>query len=144
MISKDGDGDSVEVYRMENVAVHPSGLYVMDPAAQLAVMLGIEEAGLELGAIYHSHPMIRAYPSSIDVSLAYYPDTDYIIVGLTREPIEVRSFRIVDEEVEEVTAYDELLQIVRSSSRKSYWWRGEDDQRWARGGRRWLQGSRFS
>lgn len=56
----------------------------------------IDEAGEELGAIYHSHTRTAAYPSQTDVNWSgQYPGAEWLIVGLRgdAEP-EVRSYAI--------------------------------------------------
>ena len=42
----------------------------------------IRSAGLELLAIYHSHPETPARPSAEDIRLALTPDVIYVIVSL--------------------------------------------------------------
>ena len=64
----------------------------------------IEDAGGELGAIYHSHTRSDPYPSQTDINFAAgWPGVEWIIVGLRRdgEP-RVRSYRIEDGRVAEV------------------------------------------
>jgi proteasome lid subunit RPN8/RPN11 len=62
----------------------------------------IEDADLELGAIYHSHTRTEPYPSQTDINLAFYPDSLYLIVGLA-DPAEpkLRAFEIRDGMVSE-------------------------------------------
>ncbi|MDW8328208.1 MAG: M67 family metallopeptidase, partial [Anaerolineales bacterium] len=67
-----------QVIAVENAARSPVR-YRMDPARQLEAMLAIEAAGLELTAIYHSHPNGPATPSLTDIAEAYYPDSLYLI-----------------------------------------------------------------
>ena len=61
----------------------------------------IDEADLDLGAIYHSHTRSAPYPSQTDINLAFYPDAAYVIVGLADGDAYVRAFRIRDCEVAE-------------------------------------------
>jgi proteasome lid subunit RPN8/RPN11 len=75
----------------------------MDPAEQLRVFNEIDEAGLDLVAIYHSHTRSPAYPSSTDVSLAYYPEAVYLIVSLAEmDKPDLRGFQIHDSKVTEI------------------------------------------
>ncbi|HEY8686988.1 MAG TPA: M67 family metallopeptidase, partial [Chloroflexota bacterium] len=77
--------------------------YHMDPTQQLRAITEIDDQELDLGAIYHSHTHTRAYPSPTDVRLAFYPEALYLIVSLADETRpDLRSFRIVDEQIEEV------------------------------------------
>jgi proteasome lid subunit RPN8/RPN11 len=64
----------------------------------------IEDAGHELGAIYHSHTRSQPYPSQTDLNFAAgWPGVEWLIVGLAAdaEP-EIRSFRIDDGRITEV------------------------------------------
>jgi proteasome lid subunit RPN8/RPN11 len=48
-------------------------------------------------AIFHSHPQSPAFPSAKDVSLAFYQDAIYVIVGLmNQQDPEIRAYTIVD------------------------------------------------
>jgi proteasome lid subunit RPN8/RPN11 len=95
------DGRATQVYRTTNTA-HSPLKYVIDPKELLQTYLAIDDAGWELGAIYHSHTRSAPYPSQTDINLATWPEALYIIVGVhTPEPV-VRAFRIVDGKVEEV------------------------------------------
>jgi proteasome lid subunit RPN8/RPN11 len=59
----------------------------------------IEDSGLDLGAIYHSHTRTEPYPSQTDINLAFYPDALYVIVGLAGDEPEVRAFTIREGQV---------------------------------------------
>ncbi len=97
-----GRGGVVEqVMAVENAA-HSPVRYEMAPAQQLEAMLALESAGLELTAIYHSHPAGPAMPSPTDVAEAYYPDSLYLICAPDEHgQWRGRAFRIVDGEVSE-------------------------------------------
>jgi proteasome lid subunit RPN8/RPN11 len=101
-------GRAVEIYPMANADRSPK-TYRMDPQEQLRVTMEIEDREWEIGAIFHSHPHTRAYPSVTDVRLAFYPDALYIIVSLADpESPDLHAFRIVDGQISE-----EPLQIER-------------------------------
>ncbi len=70
--------------------------YLIDPKEQLAADEAIDELGLELTAIYHSHTHSPAYPSPTDVRTAYYPDSFYVLVSLTdpQNPV-IHAYKIV-------------------------------------------------
>lgn len=96
------DGVATKIFQMTN-AEHSPVIYRMEPAEQLRVFNEMDEAGLDLVAIYHSHTRSPAYPSSTDVQLAYYPEAVYLIVSLRdRDHPELRGFKILDGKVEEV------------------------------------------
>jgi [CysO sulfur-carrier protein]-S-L-cysteine hydrolase len=90
------DGRAVAVHRTRNIHASPLK-FEMDPREQLRVLDGIEQAGLELGAIYHSHTRSEPVPSLTDVNLArWWPEPLWVIVGLAADEPDVRAFRIVD------------------------------------------------
>ena len=95
------DGEAVKVYRARNAAPSPKLAYEIDGAEQYRIQMEIDDSGLDLGAIYHSHPRTKPYPSQTDINLAFYPDSLYVIVGLATDDPEVRAFRIRDGRVED-------------------------------------------
>lgn len=92
------DGEAVKVYRATNAAASPLR-YEIDGAEQYRIQMQIENSGLDLGAIYHSHTRTEPYPSQTDINLAFYPDAMYLIVGLASEEPEVRAFTIREGQV---------------------------------------------
>jgi [CysO sulfur-carrier protein]-S-L-cysteine hydrolase len=99
---KGGDIEATKLFRMANAERSPV-IYRMEPAEQLRVFNEIDAASLDLVGIYHSHTRSPAYPSSTDVSLAYYPETVYLIVSLAEiEAPDLRAFRIQDGKVTEI------------------------------------------
>jgi [CysO sulfur-carrier protein]-S-L-cysteine hydrolase len=101
MVATD-DGRAVKVFRADNAAASPLR-YEIEPRDQLKIQTAIDDAGWELGAIYHSHTRSAPFPSQTDINLAFYPEAVYVIVGVAGDEPEIRSFSIVDGEVEEVT-----------------------------------------
>jgi proteasome lid subunit RPN8/RPN11 len=95
------DGEAIRVYRAHNAAPSPKLAYEMDGAEQYRIQMEVEESGLDLGAIYHSHPRTEPYPSQTDINLAFYTDAVYVIVGLHGGEPEVRAFAIRDGQVAE-------------------------------------------
>jgi proteasome lid subunit RPN8/RPN11 len=90
------DGEAVAVHRARNVAATPKLRYEMDGMEQYRIQSTIEDEGLELGAIYHSHTRSAPTPSQTDINLAFYPDALYVIVGVEDDEPDVRAWRIVD------------------------------------------------
>ncbi len=91
------------IYPVSNRLASPYN-YEMEPLQQLEAIMDLEERGLELLAIYHSHPQGPDVPSASDVSQAYYPESFYIIVSFRiKESPSVRAFRIRDGKVIEVS-----------------------------------------
>jgi [CysO sulfur-carrier protein]-S-L-cysteine hydrolase len=89
------DGEAVRVYRATNTAASPLR-YEIDGAEQYRIQMEIEDAGFDLGAIYHSHTRSEPYPSQTDINLAFYPDALYVIVGLAADEPDVRAYAIRD------------------------------------------------
>ena len=96
------DGEAVAVHRARNAAASPFR-YEMDGMEQYRIQTAIEDAGLELGAIYHSHTRSAPEPSQTDINLAFYPEALYVIVGLLDPEPDVRAWRIVDGTVSPAT-----------------------------------------
>jgi len=94
------DGAAVAVHPARNAAASPLR-YEIEGGEQYRLLTAIEDAGLELGAIYHSHTRSAPVPSQTDVNLAFYPEALYVIVGLAGPEPEVRAWRIVGGEVSE-------------------------------------------
>lgn len=103
-------GRDETVQRIYPVANRLASSYAfeMEPVEQVQAMLDLEERGLELVAIYHSHPQGPAGPSAIDIARAFYPEAAQLIVSLRdRERPSVRAFSIAGGRVGELS-----LQIV--------------------------------
>jgi proteasome lid subunit RPN8/RPN11 len=94
MIASRG-GEAVEVHRATNAAASPFR-YELDGMEQYRIQSAIEDAGLELGAIYHSHTRSDPVPSQTDINLAFYPESLYVIVGVKDDDPDVRAWRIDD------------------------------------------------
>ena len=94
------DGRAVEVYPAVNTAASPLR-YEIEPSDQYRIEMAIEDAGRDLGAIYHSHTRSEPYPSQTDVNLAFHPQSLYVIVGLAGDEPEVRAYRIVEGRIED-------------------------------------------
>lgn len=95
------DGRAVAVHRTANAEKSPFR-YKMEPMEQYRVQTAIEDAGHDLGAIYHSHTRSPPVPSQTDVNLAFFPRTGelafpgtlYVIVGVAEDEPDVRAWRI--------------------------------------------------
>jgi proteasome lid subunit RPN8/RPN11 len=94
------DGEAVAVHRATNAAASPLR-YEIDAKELYTLHEAIDAAGLDLGAIYHSHTRSAPEPSQTDINLAFYPEAVYIIVGLEGGEADVRAWRIVRGEVSE-------------------------------------------
>ena len=102
-VTEDASREARKVLRAVNVHASPMK-FEIDPKELLALHTAIEDEGLELGAIYHSHVRSPPYPSQTDVNFARsWPGVEWTIVGLIagQEP-EVRSYLIDGAEITEV------------------------------------------
>ncbi len=75
------DGTARKLYKMTNVDQSRTHC-MMDPAEQFEAARDIRAAGLEMLAIYHSHPATPARLSAEDIRLALTPDVVYVIISL--------------------------------------------------------------
>ena len=89
-------------YPGRNISPTPAVTYELDHNT-LARVFDFEDAGLELVAIYHSHPRGPETPSPTDIAHAYYSESVYLILSLATPdwPV-VRGFRITNEGVREI------------------------------------------
>jgi proteasome lid subunit RPN8/RPN11 len=87
-------------YPTANVAAS-SKLYTVDPRGHLHAERDAEDRGGELIGVVHSHTHTDAYPSPTDVAQAPDPAWHYVIVSLRQDAPVLRSFRIVDGNIEE-------------------------------------------
>ncbi|MEP7287740.1 MAG: M67 family metallopeptidase [Chloroflexota bacterium] len=68
---------------IRNVSLTPHTAFEMERQTMVKAILGLQQAGQEVVAIYHSHPTSAAEPSEHDIALATWPDAVYLIVGLS-------------------------------------------------------------
>ena len=106
-----GKNKTVEkLYKMTNTD-QSSDHFMMTPEEQFKVVKDIRSDGLEMLAIYHSHPETPARPSAEDIRLALTPDVIYVIVSLQNANTPVlKGFLIENENVTEVP-----VKIVKES-----------------------------
>jgi proteasome lid subunit RPN8/RPN11 len=96
MVGGTGEEASV-VVPVVNSAASPLR-FEMDPQGQYNALKAIEDDGIEMLAIYHSHTKSPAYPSQTDVNQAVnWPDAVYLIVSLQDpEQPEVKGYWLKD------------------------------------------------
>jgi [CysO sulfur-carrier protein]-S-L-cysteine hydrolase len=92
------DGRAVKLYKTKNEAASDK-FYVIDPIDLLHAYNDIEEEGLEIGIIYHSHTRRDAKASQTDINLARFPEAVYLIVGVLHG--DMGAWHIKDGEVTE-------------------------------------------
>jgi [CysO sulfur-carrier protein]-S-L-cysteine hydrolase len=94
---------ATRVRRARNVHASPKR-FEIDGKDVLAAINEFDDAGWEIGAIYHSHTHTAPYPSQTDINFAAsWPGVEWIIVGLSDPSApEVRSYLIEGGVVREV------------------------------------------
>jgi len=95
------NGSAALVIPMINI-LHSPVRFRMDPREQLNAFNFIEGAGLELQAIYHSHPSGPETPSLTDINEAYYPEACSIIWSYNSGCWKYRCFSIQSGRVQEL------------------------------------------
>ncbi len=94
-------GVPVRFFAMRNLDASPAS-YRLDPKEQLRVFDEMDDGGLDLLGIFHTHTHSQAYPSETDTKLAFYPDAHYLVMSLSdREHPVLRAFKIVEGEITE-------------------------------------------
>ena len=100
------DGVVAEVVVSENVA-DSAKLYEIDPKVLLQTFRRVEREGATVVGVFHSHTHTEAYPSPTDVAQVPDPNWRYVIVSLRDVPASLRSFRVIDGQVNE-----EVVQVA--------------------------------
>ena len=96
------DGTVVKLYEMTN-ADASADHFMMTPEEQFAVVKEMRSDGVQMLAVYHSHPETPARPSAEDIRLALTPGVVYVILSLqdSDNPV-VKGFNIEAGDVAEV------------------------------------------
>jgi len=85
-----------QAFRMTNTDASNEH-FTMEPREQFTVAKALRAAGLEMLAVYHSHPESPARPSEEDIRLALTPDISHVIISLLdKERPVLKSFKITD------------------------------------------------
>lgn len=92
------DGVVTRHYELTNID-NSEDHFSFDPKEQFATVKDARNNGLEVCAVYHSHPVTPARPSQEDIRLAYDPAISYVIISLADGGEDVKSFKIRDSEV---------------------------------------------
>jgi proteasome lid subunit RPN8/RPN11 len=73
--------------------------FSFDPEEQFRVLRAARAKGLQIVAVYHSHPASPPRPSVEDIKLAFDAQMIYLIVSLVGREPEVKAFRIKEQQV---------------------------------------------
>lgn len=97
-----GDKGEVRMVIAVSNSLHSPVRFRMDPEGQLAAMHAIEEAGLELLGIYHSHPQGPPGLSETDLEEMSYPELAYLIWSPSGGHWTCRAYRLEAGQVVEI------------------------------------------
>ncbi len=88
-------GQPMQLLKARNSADDPEHAYQMATEDQRRILAEIDEKGLDIFAVYHSHPSAPAYPVARDLTGAYYSNAYYLVLSLADpgRPV-LRAFRI--------------------------------------------------
>lgn len=108
------DGMVERIYRLTNAAASPV-FYKPDDREMIAALRDIDDRGLEVSSIFHSHVATRAYPSPTDIREAHYPDSVFVIVSLEdRERPYAKGYLIHKKDWRDPTGEVEEVEVVVS------------------------------
>lgn len=98
-------GEATTYHPARNADASPY-VYTVHPEDLVRIVFGIEDAGQDLVAIFHSHTHTPAVPSPTDRRQAQYPDAFYLLATLSDPEADaadaLRAWRITDGESREV------------------------------------------
>lgn len=77
------DEQATTSVRIPNVSTTPGVRFEMDRRLMVEAIIGLQRAGLDVVAIYHSHPEGGSEPSRTDILEATWPDAVYLILDLS-------------------------------------------------------------
>jgi proteasome lid subunit RPN8/RPN11 len=99
------DGRATTYHPARNADASPY-VYTVHPDDLVRIVMGIDDAGEDLVAIFHSHVASPAVPSPTDRRQAMYPDAVYLLATLMEPeatPMQaLRAWRISDGDVTEL------------------------------------------
>lgn len=101
-------GTATAFHRARNAEASPLR-YDVHPDDLVRIVLGIEDGGQDLVAIFHSHTLTPAVPSPTDLRVSQYPDPFYLLATLAEPDATperaLRAWRIVDHASTEVSLH---------------------------------------
>jgi len=90
------DNKITRFYKLTNADASPEH-FSMIPAEQFAAVKDMRKAGIQMLAIWHSHPSTPARMSDEDLKLAFMPDTVYVILSLAKpDAPSLRGYQVAD------------------------------------------------
>ncbi len=95
-------GKATHCYPLINAADSPVE-YLSDPHSLLAAHKDMRRRGIDIVAVYHSHPTTPPIPSRTDVARNYYEDVIHLIISLEKGVPETRGWWIAGARVTEAS-----------------------------------------
>jgi proteasome lid subunit RPN8/RPN11 len=77
------DEQATTSVRIPNISTTPAVRFEMDRRLMVEAIIALQRAGLDVVAIYHSHPEGGSEPSRTDIAEATWPDAVYLIIDLS-------------------------------------------------------------
>lgn len=96
-----GKDDEITKYFPMRNQDQSSEHFTLDPQEQFSVIRQARSEGLEILAVYHTHPVSPARPSPEDIKLAYDPNIIYVIASLLNGSQQIKAFKIFKGQVAE-------------------------------------------
>jgi proteasome lid subunit RPN8/RPN11 len=95
-----GMGDQARIVLPVNNRLHSRESFEMEPQDQLKALRWLEEHGLDIVAIFHSHPKGPQIPSKMDIERFNYPPAATLIWAPESTEWQVQGFAITGKQVE--------------------------------------------
>ncbi|GAC1366755.1 MAG: M67 family metallopeptidase [Actinomycetota bacterium] len=106
------DGVVRKLYCLTNAAASPV-FYRPDDREMLSALNDMDDNGMDVASIFHSHVATRAYPSPTDIREAHYPDAVFLIISLEdRENPYAKGFLIHKNDWRDATGEVEEVAVV--------------------------------
>ena len=91
-----GDMRVVHRYPLTNAAASPVE-YLSDPKSMFAAVRDMRQRGIDVVAVYHSHPTSEAVPSKADRERNYSTEVVNLIISLQTDPPTMRGWWLTAE-----------------------------------------------
>ena len=101
-VVRDGVATVSRIYPLLNAAASPV-LYESDPRSMLDAYRDMRARGIDVVAVYHSHPTSAPIPSKTDLERNYSEEVVNLIVSLAQTPPLVRGWWLTEAEYREAS-----------------------------------------
>ncbi|MCS6849963.1 MAG: M67 family metallopeptidase [Gemmataceae bacterium] len=90
-----GVGRVIEHYPLVNALASPRE-YESEPASMFRAVRDMRRRGIDILAVYHSHPTSPPIPSRLDLERRYSNDVVHLIISLATAPPELRGWWLTE------------------------------------------------